>query len=198
MTTRKHPALAIAAALRDELLSVRRCMQNVSTVHVRCGALLLAATQIALILGLFVGSAAGQTTTTTTFRVTSFVAARCSISATNLAFGTYSGTQLDATSQISVTCSNTTPYEVGLSGGLLGRVGNRQMTGLSTGFRGLQYSLSKDAARSENWGDGRGRDTVSGVGSGTAQSLTVYGRIGRNQSFNPGLYFDIITATITF
>lgn len=167
MTTRKHPALAVAP-------------------------------QIALILSLFAGSAAPQTTTTTTFRVSSFVAARCSISATNLAFGTYTGTELDATSKISVTCSNTTPYEVGLSGGLLGRVGNRQMTGLDTRFRGLQYSLSKDAARRENWGDGRGRDTVSGVGSGTTQLLTVYGRVERNQSFNPGLYFDIITATITF
>jgi spore coat protein U-like protein len=39
---------------------------------------------------------------------------------------------------------------------------------------------------------------VLGIGSGTAQLLTVYGRVAPNQSFNPGLYFDLITVTIDF
>jgi spore coat protein U-like protein len=167
-------------------------------MDIRCGPLLLAATQVALTLGLIMGSASAQSTATTTFRVTAFVPARCSVSASNLAFGTYTGVQLDATSTISVTCSATTAYEVGLSGGLLGRTRNRQMTGLTTGFRGLQYSLSKNPARTDNWGNSPGQDTVLGIGSGTAQLLTVYGRVAPNQSFNPGLYFDLITVTIDF
>ena len=50
-------------------------------------------------------------TATTTFQVT----ATCLISATNLAFGAYTGTQTDATSTVTVTCTNTTPYNIGLN-----------------------------------------------------------------------------------
>jgi len=54
-------------------------------------------------------------TATTTFQVTATVNATCLISATNLAFGAYTGTQTDATSTVTVTCTNTTPYNIGLN-----------------------------------------------------------------------------------
>jgi spore coat protein U-like protein len=79
--------------------------------------LLLAATQVALTLGLLVGSAAAQTKSTTTFRVSAFVEARCSVSASNRALGTNTGTRLDAASTITVSCSNATAYQVALRPG---------------------------------------------------------------------------------
>ena len=51
------------------------------------------------------------------FSVTAIVAATCLISATNLAFGAYTGALSSATSTVSVTCMNTSPYNIGLKCG---------------------------------------------------------------------------------
>ena len=63
----------------------------------------------------------------------------------------------------------------------------------------LNYQLLSDAARTVNWGNTVGIDTVAGTGTGTAQFLTVYGQLPANQTgLQPGIYSDMITATITF
>ncbi|MDR6502022.1 spore coat protein U-like protein [Burkholderia ambifaria] len=129
--------------------------------------------------------------------VTATVDATCQITATPLAFGAYAGTQTDATSTLSVTCSNTTPYNVGLDAGLAtgATVTSRAMT--ITGAS-LLYSLFQDAGRTTNWGNTVGTDTVAGTGTGSAQTLTVYGRVAAGQFVTPGAYTDTITATVTY
>src|SRR5271166_4240704 len=62
-------------------------------------------------------AAAAAATATTTFQVTATVQATCLISANSLAFGTYTGAQVQASTTISVTCTSTTPYNVGLDPG---------------------------------------------------------------------------------
>ena len=98
----------------------------------------------------------------------------------------------------SVTCTNTTTYNVGLNAGLASgaTVTTRKMTGPLLSM--LAYSLYSDSARSVNWGQTVGIDTVSGTGSGSAQSLTVYGLPPATQYVNPGNYTDTITATVTY
>nr|WP_230463626.1 spore coat U domain-containing protein [Burkholderia ubonensis] len=129
--------------------------------------------------------------------VTATVDATCQITTTPLAFGTYTGAQTDATSTVSVTCTNTTPYNVGLDAGLApgATVTTRAMsiTGAS-----LPYSLFQDAGRTVNWGNTVGTDTVAGTGNGSTQALTVYGRLAAGQLVTPGAYTDTITATITY
>jgi spore coat protein U-like protein len=141
---------------------------------------------------------AGAATTTTTFQVTATVQATCLISATNLAFGTYTGAQTDATSTISVTCTSSTPYNVGLDPGTAtgATVTTRRMSG--PGGALLGYALYRDAAHTQNWGNTVGTDTASGTGTGSAQSLTVYGRLAASQYVTPGAYADTITATISY
>jgi spore coat protein U-like protein len=136
-------------------------------------------------------------TATATMTVSATVDATCLITATPLAFGAYAGTQTDATSTLSVTCSNTTPYNVGLDAGLAtgATVTSRAMT--ITGAS-LLYSLFQDAGRTTNWGNTVGTDTVAGTGTGSAQTLTVYGRIEAGQFVTPGAYTDTITATVTY
>ncbi|WP_432207758.1 Csu type fimbrial protein [Burkholderia pyrrocinia] len=136
-------------------------------------------------------------TATATMAVTATVDSTCLITATPLAFGAYAGTQTDATSTLSVTCSNTTPYNVGLDAGLAtgATVTSRAMT--ITGAS-LLYSLFQDAGRTTNWGNTVGTDTVAGTGTGSAQALTVYGRIAAGQFVTPGAYTDTITATVTY
>ncbi len=141
---------------------------------------------------------AQASTATTTFGVSATVQSTCLISATSLAFGTYTGTAVNSTSTVSVTCTNTTTYNVGLNAGLASgaTVTTRKMTGPLLSM--LAYSLYSDSARSVNWGQTVGIDTVSGTGNGSAQSLTVYGLLPATQYVNPGNYTDTITATVTY
>ena len=90
---------------------------------------------------------------TTTFQVTANVQATCAISATAAAFGPYTGVVADTTAILTVTCSNTTTYNIGLNAGVGtgATVTTRAMTGPSSAL--LNYSLFQDAAHSVNWGD---------------------------------------------
>lgn len=150
----------------------------------------------ALILTLNTSDTRGATATTQ-LSVSATVLALCVIVATPLAFGIYSSAALDATATITVTCTPTTTYNVGLDPGLGtgATVSSRTMTNtVST----LNYSLFRDSARTNNWGQTVGTDTLSGVGSGLPQVLTVYGRVPANQVVSPGIYGDTVTATITY
>ena len=137
-------------------------------------------------------------TATTTFAVTATVQATCVVSATAMSFGTYTAAVANATSTVSVTCTNTTPYNVGLSAGLAtgATVTTRKMTGPASALLG--YALFSDAARTVNWGQTIGTDTVTGTGNGSAQALTVYGQVVAGQYVAPGSYADTITATVTY
>lgn len=139
-----------------------------------------------------------MTSATTSFAVTSTVQAYCTVSATSLAFGTYAGALLNSTSTITATCTNTTPYKIGLNAGTAtgATVTNRSMTGPGAAL--LHYSLFSDSGHTTNWGNTLGVDTVSKTGSGTAQALTVYGQVPAGQYVTPGSYADTITVTLTY
>src|ERR1035437_1259580 len=130
--------------------------------------------------------------------VTAVVQATCTLSATNLAFGTYTGAVNNSTSSLTITCTNTTAYSVGLSAGLAtgATVTSRSMTGPVAAL--LHYKLFSNPGRTTNWGNTVGTDTLAGTGSGAAQPLTVYGQIPAAQFPRPGSYADTITATITY
>lgn len=138
-------------------------------------------------------------TFTGSFQITAMVQNYCIISASSLNFGVYSGTLTNSASTISVTCTNTTPYSVGLDAGTAAgaTVTNRSMTGPNSML--LSYKLFRDSNHSQNWGNTVGVDTVSRTGTGLAQSLTVYGQVPAGQTgLPPGDYSDTITATITY
>jgi len=142
-------------------------------------------------------SASATTTVTTTFGVSATVQSTCLISATALAFGTYTGVVDNATSTVSITCTNTTPYNVALNPGTTGTtVTARKMAGPSSSV--LNYALYSNSGMTTNWGQTSGTDTVSGTGSGSAQAITVYGQIPAGQYVNPGSYADTITASVIY
>ena len=137
-------------------------------------------------------------TSTQSFTVTTTIAPSCTIAATAMAFGTYARSILDTSSSITVTCTNTTPYNISLNPGLAAAatVTSRKMT--LSGSNLLAYTLTSDAARVVNWGQTIGTDTVAGTGNGAAQVFTVYGRIAAGQLVLPGSYTDTIVATVTY
>jgi len=144
-------------------------------------------------------SGSGFTTATNHFHVNAKVSKACNIAASSLNFGVYSGALVNSSSTISVTCTNTTAYDVGLDAGAAAgaTVTNRSMTGPNSYLLG--YMLFRDSNRTLNWGNTAGSDTVSGTGTGLVQTLTVYGQVPAGQTGQPpGNYSDTITATITY
>lgn len=161
-----------------------------------------AATIVATLAGASFDSAAG--TTTTTFQVQITLVASCAITANTLNFGAGVGlltTAVNGSSTLSVTCSNSTPYTVGLDGGTVSgsTVATRLMAGTTAGNTAttLQFQLYSDSGRSTTWGNSSGT-WVSGTGSGAAQTLTVYGQVPTQTTPKPDTYQTTITATVTY
>ena len=159
---------------------------------------LLAAGLIAATTGAFAA------TTTTTFQVTANVAAQCNISALNLGFGAVDpiGPNVDQTTTVTVKCTKNSPYTVGLNAGTStgATIAQRLM---ANGADTMNYNLYTDAARSTVWGNSAVAPTwVSGTGAGlgTAQVLTVYGRVPTGQTnLAVGTYTETaITVTVTY
>jgi spore coat protein U-like protein len=137
-------------------------------------------------------------TATTTFNVTAAVPTTCTVAANNLNFGTVGllAVNTGSTTTLSPVCTNGTPYNVGLNQGLNGSsVTTRQM---NAGSALVNYSLYSNSGRTTNWGNTVGTDTVAGTGTGSAQSLTVYGRIPPQTTPAPGTYNDTIVVTLTY
>jgi spore coat protein U-like protein len=147
-------------------------------------------------------SRAAAVITTSTMQVTANVQATCTVGASNLNFGAYTGgqaTPLDATSTLTATCPPGQAYTIGLNEGIgpSATTSTRMMT-LSTGTATLNYGLFSNAARATNWDNIGGANTVAGTGDGTGQAITVYGRIPASQNVQTGTYDDTITVTMDY
>jgi spore coat protein U-like protein len=140
-------------------------------------------------------------TTTTTFQVQITILDACEISGVNdLDFGAHGvlAANIDASTTFDVQCTLTTPFSIGLDagGGLGATVTTRKMTGPAAAT--IDYSLYTDAARSIVWGDTLALDTVDDIGTGAAETFTVYGRVPPQATPAPGLFSDTVTITVTF
>ena len=128
------------------------------------------------------------------FEVTAEVIGVCEITAGNaLAFGDYNpvtGTAVDGSTTISGTCSN------GMDGTGVGLASTGIMSG--GGANDLTYGLFQEAGRTTDWGDSE-LERQSVAADGTAQVMTVYGRINAGQTTAPiGSYAETVTATVYF
>ncbi len=123
----------------------------------------------------------------------------CSISATNLNFGSYTQTQLDGQSQIQLTCTDNHTMERRSRRGQVSRSGGlAPQHGWPRCFLNSTINFSQ-IPRAQSFGATHvGTDTVPGTGNGLTQTLPVYGRIPSGQRVRDGGYEDTITATLTF
>ena len=136
----------------------------------------------------------------TTFRVTARVQAVCEVTASDLAFGTYTaqaGTPLQGTTLLRTTCTPNSTYNIGLNEGTSpgATVNQRKMV---SGAQALNYQLYSDSARSTIWGNTPGTNTVTGVGTGIAQDHTVFGAVPAAQVVPAGDYQDTITVRVYY
>ncbi len=155
-----------------------------------------------LIPGLLISNinAVYGSTTTASLLVSATVINACSVTSGTLAFGSYStlnSSPTNATASISVTCTLSVPYNVGLDAGTGtgATVAARKMTnGAST----LTYSIYQDSGHTTVWGNTIGTNTVTGTGTGLLQTLTAYGQIPASQVVLALAYTDTVTVTVTY
>ncbi len=136
---------------------------------------------------------------TTTMSVSLVIQAGCAVSATALNFGTTSvlAAPVYQTSNVNVTCTDGTAYNVGLDNGANALSGQRRMIGPAS--ETVTYNLYQDSGHTLAWGNTIGTNTVSGTGSGNTELYIVYGEvIGPQASPDPGGYSDIVNVTVTY
>ncbi|AGU49163.1 spore coat U domain-containing protein [Variovorax paradoxus B4] len=142
---------------------------------------------------------------TATFQVLITVNKACSVvagTASNIDFGAVdsSATSLSASSNISVTCSKTTPYNVGLLPSNSDTTGAGEMSPAS-GTDRVAYQLRSVSATGPVWGStatatdvGNG---VAGTGTGVAQTIPVFATVA-DANVTPGAYADTVTVQVNY
>ncbi|RKP52727.1 Csu type fimbrial protein [Trinickia fusca] len=134
------------------------------------------------------------------FTASATVVNNCNISTTNVSFAAAGvlSSAFNALGSISAQCTNGDAWSIALNGGSSGNVVSRSMQ--RTGGGGtVSYQLYTDSAHTSAWGDGTaGTTTVTGIGTGNTQVVTVYGVVPSQTTPAPGNYLDSITATISF
>ena len=140
-------------------------------------------------------SAPLESSTTASFAVTASVAANCLLETSDLDFGTSGliGDNIDAETDLNLTCTSGTGYSIAISGGGAGDPNNRL---LSSGGNSVRYGLYSDSQRTNVWGTAEG-SIVSDEGSGAERKYWVYGRIPP-QPAAAGAYGDTVVVTITY
>lgn len=139
-------------------------------------------------------------TTTANLGVQMTITASCVVSSVGaLSFGTSGilSANVDATTTLGVQCTSGTTYNVGLNAGtgIGATVAARKM---SSGASTLVYTLYSNSTRTTVWGNTVGTDTVSGAGTGSVQTYTVYGRAPAQATPAAGAYADTVMVTVTY
>lgn len=151
---------------------------------------------------------AGTATSNLTVQIT--ITASCTINAATLDFGaSVAGTTLvasnvDAATTVSVTCTNGSPYSIGMDNGANFSATRRMKQGATSNY--LSYGLYTDSGRANAWTTATNNTTCAasnscflGTGSGSAQSVNIYGRVPSTGTAPPtGTYTDTVTMTITY
>lgn len=146
-------------------------------------------------------TAVSAATATSTFQSRIVIQSQCLVAVTNtLDFGTANLllANVDQTTTFNVQCTNTTTYNIGLDAGTTsgGTVATRKM--ISAASATVDYQMFSDSGRTVNWGSTVPTDTVSGTGTGSAISYTVYGRVPPQVTPAPNTYTDLVTITVTY
>ena len=130
------------------------------------------------------------------------VAAKCTISTTAIAFGSYDpiGTHasdpLESDGSVTITCTKNAAATIGLGTGANASGSTRRMT--DDGTNHLAYELFSDAGRTEVWDEGDGLFDAGAAPSKAPRSFPVYGRVPANQDVPAGDYADTVEATVNF
>ena len=132
------------------------------------------------------------------------IGASCTISASNIDFGTTSSlaSAIPSSGSLSVNCTSGAAYTIAMNAGTSAgnTVAARKMSIGGTGAGVIGYQLyQSNSPLGTPWGDGTsGTFTELGTGTGSTQTIPVYAQIPVQATPATGSYFDTVTATITY
>ncbi|MDC1509685.1 spore coat U domain-containing protein [Oceanospirillaceae bacterium] len=140
--------------------------------------------------------------------VSASVSTSCTISSTDLSFGTYDGIvahasqDLTETATITTTCTTGSIVVITMGGGHHGHYlppSRHMKNGGSNSY--LKYEIYADAGHTFVWSYDRFRmSSVASVdGSGASQDITVYGKVFKNQrDAVAGIYTDTVSIGVNY
>ena len=157
---------------------------------------------LAVVIPFTSAHAANVSPVTAKFDVTMSVVPDCTVTAAPINFGQTGliTAAIKGQANLTVTCTNTTPYNVGLDAGTgPGSAGTkRYMKGSKTSNTDtVEFNLYQSAGGTV-WGNTSGSDTLAGTGNGDKQTVTVYGEIPVQNAPTPDNYQSSITASVYF
>jgi len=142
-----------------------------------------------------------QSGTASGFTVAARVEASCTISVSDMDFGIIDAAiiaPVDQTATVTVSCTNQAGYTVGLNQGTHSNAGpDSSARYMANGAQVLGYNLYQDDGRTVAWGLGPGT-VAAGLGTGSYQAITVFGRILPNQQASAGTYTDSVVVVVSY
>lgn len=134
---------------------------------------------------------------------TATVVAACTLATNPLSFGTVNvlTANVDSTTSLGLNCTNGAPWTLRMNGGTVANSVTARRMGLGGVAPGvINYQLRHTSAAGPLWGDGTaGTAVLTGTGSGSSQTVTVYGRIPGGQPPPPvGTYSDVVTVSVEY
>ncbi|VVD92452.1 Spore coat U domain-containing protein [Pandoraea eparura] len=129
----------------------------------------------------------------------------CTIATTPMTFNAVQGSAtgpVASTSSLSVACTATTGYNIGLNAGTVpnSTETERLLAGaLSGNTTTIPFGLYQDAGYATPWGNTQGANTLSDLGTGAVKVHTVYGQATLSATMPaPDVYSSTVTATVYF
>lgn len=128
----------------------------------------------------------------------------CSVTSAALNFGSVgdpSEGETDTAGTVSFNCTNGLPISLDLGTGsqpdISARPARRRLFSSASNAY-LHYNLFADANHTVVWGSGLGGSAVNVLGTGTNQTVPIYGRIFRQRAPGLGVYTDTLVVIISF
>jgi len=194
----------VESTRRNNTLDSAGCglFRKASTMTKHMGRLITGAGIATLVAGFAGYTGIEAAVDTGNLAVSASVAAKCTISDSTLAFGTYdpvvnnATTALDQVGTVDVACTKGSSAAVSLDLGTHASGSTRRMQHGVTATEFLAYELYTTAGRTTVWNT---TNTVPYTATSKAPTtLTVYGRVPSGQDVATGSYTDTVVATITF
>jgi len=141
---------------------------------------------------------AGAAPASASFGVTATVQASCRTTANAIAFRTYAAAAVNTASLVSVTCSNSVPYNVSLNAetGLVDPVAIRETTASSAALPA--YAVGTHPHSILNRGQAPGTALVTRIATRSDQVIAGHKQISGGQYLAAGAYFDSIIVTVSY
>lgn len=176
-----------------------------STVPVGSYSSTFSGTNVSVRYGLQTGAvtclSALANTSTASFTVTASVAPQCTLTTSDINFGTVGALSnpVTASGTVTVRCTSSASYGISMDGGTSGSTDpTRRWMGGITPQTGISYGLYQNSEYSLPWGNTLDL-TRSGTGSGSNQTFTVFGRTNGSTITPPaGTYTDTVVVTVTY